>query len=55
MVDLILIVFILAVFVAGIWVGATFGGLEALWGKIRASLRKKLDDDEGKPPAPPAP
>lgn len=52
MVDFILLVFVLAVFILGIWVGSTFGGLETLWGKIRASLRKKLDDDENKPPSP---
>lgn len=52
MVDLILLAFIAAIFILGVWVGATFGGLQELWGKIKASLRKKLDDDEGKPPAP---
>ena len=46
MVDLILIVFVVAVFAAGIWVGATYGGLQTLWKKAKAKLRNELDDKE---------
>lgn len=44
MVDFILVTFILAVFAAGIWVGATYGGLQTLWSKAKAKLRNELDD-----------